>query len=119
MTQYLNPVSRSYRHHSVVSHILAEDGKTALCVFRIGQRAWPRVEPGDWEVGDEPDKLNCEGWICSQCRAKQRKQSQPEKPKPTREERASARREEKERKERARLDRWNRYALEFRNGGTE
>jgi hypothetical protein len=118
MTQYLNPVQRS-RHHTVISHILGPDGKTALCVFHPREKAWPRVEPGDWEIGDAPTKLNFDGLICFRCLAKQWKQSQPEKPKPTRKQKSTARRDEKERQERARLDKWNRYALEFRNGGTE
>jgi len=68
MTKYLNPVARNH----FISHILAPDEVSALCVFHPGFKVWPRVSE-DWKAGDENTQ-----YVCYNCRHRQEKIDAPQ-----------------------------------------
>lgn len=93
--KYLVPEPRK-RRHSVMSHILADDGVTALCAYVPNRNTWPRVKWDDWKIADDA----AEGMICSRCVQKKRKMETPQVPKPAKMSRRAKR-------ELYRLEQWN------------
>lgn len=107
--RYLIPVTRQ-RHHSVVSHILADDGQTALCVVSMNKRvrAWPRVSENDWMIADEPT----DGYVCLRCRQANRKMESPPASK-------SPKKNNRAEQDLEKLARWNSMSDKTKSGRTK